>query len=224
MKTRTHTVHRRSRVFAAALALMLLFGIGSPAASAESYLATHKDEIADAIVSVRSNLATLEEDLAAIRDAVQEREAARQTGQSEGGAQSDPAPEPATRDVPTEPQAPAGEGGEGSGDGSGSSGLTQGGLVDVGVSDLQNVNADVSVKHDITVNVDTSRFNNNTIIRIRETSAARSPVTPNESWTTTAPKTGDQNKLVLWIVIVAVSALALAAALFFLLRKNRKKK
>ena len=80
-------------------------------------------------------------------------------------------------------------------------------------------------ENNLTITVDTSRFNNNTIILgYRSASSGSSSVPTGGLLTTTAPKTGDLNNLVLWIVIVAVSALALAAALFFLLRKNKKRK
>ena len=45
-----------------------------------------------------------------------------------------------------------------------------------------------------------------------------------ESFLSTSPKTGDVNNLVLWIAIVAGSAIVLAVLAFLLLRKNKKKK
>ena len=203
MKNAVHTRRMGSRIIALSMTLMLLFGLSCPAASAESFLSSHKDEIADIIVQVRSNLETLGDDLAAIQEAVRARENEKTSGETAGDTAGETAPEQ--------------EGGTGET-------VPDIGLVDVGVSDVHDNDTDVNVHHDITVNVDTSRFNNNTIIRIRE-STPRAPVTPSSSGvtTTTAPKTGDLNNLVLWIVIVAVSALALAAALFFLLRKKKKK-
>lgn len=217
MKHISHTRQTRSRIFAAAMTLMLLVGICCPAASAsaDSLLSTYKDEIADAIVTVRENLETLEEDIAAIQQEVAAREAAKQAASGEPAKSGE-----------------AGESGEES-----SPANQQEGLVDVNVSDIHDIESSVDVKHDITVdndflndnsiehdwavNVDNSRFNNNTIIRIRETTPTRTPVTPsNPSTTTTAPKTGDLNNIVVWIVIVAVSALAIAVIAYLLLRRK----
>lgn len=74
---------------------------------------------------------------------------------------------------------------------------------------------------DWTLIIDNSHGNGNTNTCVRETSA--SGTTQGTGLTTTSPKTGDLNNLVLWIVIVAVSALALAATAFFLLRKKKRK-
>lgn len=207
MKNTARNRHMRSRIFSAAMALMLLAGICCPAAvaSADSLLSTYKDEIADAIVTVRENLETLEDDIAAIQQEVAAREEARRAASDEAAEDE--------------------------------SGVSQRGLADVAVSDIHDIESSVGVEHDITVdndflnnnsiehdwsvNVDNSRFNNNTIIRIRETTPSRTPVTPsNPSTTTTAPKTGDLNNIVVWIVIVAVSALAIAVIAYLLLRRK----
>lgn len=208
MKNTARNRHMRSRIFSAAMALMLLAGICCPTAvaSADSLLSTYKDEIADAIVTVRENLETLEDDIAAIQQEVAAREEVRR----------------AASDEPAEDE----------------SGVSQRGLADVAVSDIHDIESSVGVEHDITVdndflnnnsiehdwsvNVDNSRFNNNTIVRIRETTPTRTPVSPVSptSPTTTAPKTGDLNNIVVWIVIVAVSALAIAVIAFLLLRKK----
>lgn len=76
-----------------------------------------------------------------------------------------------------------------------------------------------SIEHDWSVNIDNSRFNNNTIIHTR-TVTPRTPGTyvPGSS----NPKTGDLNNATVWIAAVSVSALALAAVVFFLLRKRKK--
>ena len=251
--------HHTSRIFALALAVMLVFGICHPAASAsaESFLATHKDEIADAIVNARSSLESLGEDLTAIQEAVQAREAARQASQPEGEQPaSDQVSEPVSPAAPSNPAsesgAPAAEPAAsesasslrddllsrlGLGDSSGNEG--SGGLVGVDIGDVNADLHDNPIEHDITVEsdvmhdntfehdwsvtVDNSRFNNNTIIRTREVTTDRTPVQTGYTPASTNPKTGDLNNLTVWIIIVAVSALALAAALFFLLRKKKRK-
>ena len=100
--------------------------------------------------------------------------------------------------------------------------LPDSGLIHVNVSDVHDNNPDVQVQ------VDSSRFNDNMLFSMREIGSTRSATASSSGSSlplmTTAPKTGDVNNLILWIVIVAVSALALAAALFFLLRKNKKRK
>lgn len=251
--------HHTSRIFALALAVMLVFGICHPAASAsaESFLATHKDEIADAIVNARSSLESLGEDLAAIQEAVQAREAARQASQPEGEQPaSDQVSEPVSPAAPSNPasesSAPAAEPAAsesasslrddllsrlGLGDSSGNEG--SGGLVGVDIGDVNADLHDNPIEHDITVEsdvmhdntfehdwsvtVDNSRFNNNTIIRTREVTTDRTPVQTGYTPASTNPKTGDLNNLTVWIIIVAVSALALAVVAFFLLRKKKRK-
>ncbi len=228
MKHISHTRQTRSRIFAAAMTLMLLVGICCPAASAsaDSLLSTYKDEIADAIVTVRENLETLEEDIAAIQQEVEAREAAKKAASGESGESGEPAGEETSGEPKTglaDAAAAVLDGlasGKSDSEGEGAE-VSQKGLADVAVSDIHDIDSDVNVKHDITVNVDTSRFNNNTIIRIRETTPSRTPVTPsNPSTTTTAPKTGDLNNIVVWIVIVAVSALAIAVIAYLLLRRK----
>lgn len=188
MKKVSPNRHMRSRFFAPAMALMLFFGICCPAASAsaESFLYTHKDEIVDAIVAVRSNLESLGDDLAAIQEAVEARTAELKVDElirADGGDAS------------------------------------EGGLpLDFSLVEIGGIDV-----HDLTLDIDSSHFSNNTIL-LGKTGTTNTPMT--SAWsgiTTTAPKTGDLNNIVLWIVIVAVSALALAAALFFLLRKKKKK-
>ena len=108
-------------------------------------------------------------------------------------------------------------------------------LINVDVSDVEADLHDNPIEHDITVdndflndntiehnwsvNVDNSRFNNNTIIRTR-TVTPRTPgsYVPGSS----NPKTGDLNNAAVWIAVVTVSALALAGAAFFLLRKQKQ--
>ena len=46
MKNAVHTRRMGSRIIALSMTLMLLFGLSCPAASAESFLSSHKDEIA----------------------------------------------------------------------------------------------------------------------------------------------------------------------------------
>ena len=187
MKRTSRSRHPRSRAFALALTLMLVFSLCCPAASAsaESYLSTHKDEIADAIETVRSNLESLGDDIAAIQEEVKERIAL--PAEAGDGGETDPA-------------------------------AALGALLDLDLSDIHDNNPDISVK------VDSSRFNNNVIAVGRGINPTAASNPSSSSVMTTAPKTGDVNNLILWIVIVAVSALALATAAFFLLRKNKKKK
>lgn len=108
-------------------------------------------------------------------------------------------------------------------------------LINVDVSDVEADLHDNPIEHDITVdndflndntiehnwsvNVDNSRFNNNTIIRTR-TVTPRTPgsYVPGSS----NPKTGDLNNAAVWIAVVTVSALALGGVAFFLLRKQKQ--
>ena len=219
MKTNSRNRHMYGRVFALAMTLLLVFGICCPAASADSLLSTYKGDIADAIVAVRENLGSLGDDLAAIQEEVQKRE-----GEQNAAAGGDSSSGTALIDA------------------------------DVVISDVNADLHDNPIEHDITVEsdvlngnsiehnwqviVDNSRFNNNnTVISIGGTTASinsssssssgsssSSSSTAGTTATTTAPKTGDLNNVVLWIAIVGVSALALAATAFFLLRKGKGKK
>ena len=88
-------------------------------------------------------------------------------------------------------------------------------------SDFLNDN---SIEHDWSVSVDNSRFNNNTFIRQYSRDSSREynprPAAPVDYTYSTAPKTGDANNIGLWVAVVGVSAVALAATLVIL--KKRK--
>ena len=202
--------NRLSRIFAMAMALMLICGICCPAASAESVESLSEDPVTDAMVTVDSSLESLGDKLTAIQEAVSEQA---------DSAESAPAEESGTTPAAAPAESPSGTE---SASEEGSSVPSLSDLLHINVSDVHDNNPEVSVKHDITVDVDLSRFNNNTIIRIRQATPDRSPVTPNYVPASTNPKTGDLNNVTLWIAIVTLSALALAAVCFFLLRRRKK--
>ena len=85
------------------------------------------------------------------------------------------------------------------------------------VGDFLNGN---TIEHNWQVIVDNSHFNDNTWQGKTQGQTSGSPT----GMTSTAPKTGDLNNLVLWIAIVGASALALAVTAFLLLRRRNKKR
>ncbi|MBR4550243.1 MAG: LPXTG cell wall anchor domain-containing protein [Oscillospiraceae bacterium] len=104
---------------------------------------------------------------------------------------------------------------------SGELGSALSGLSELEITDAIKGVVDIDLSDDVAVTV-------NANISLGGSSPAPSGKTPSGTpsdpgGVSTAPKTGDVNNLVLWIAIVAVSALALAAALFFLLRRRKRK-
>ncbi len=117
---------------------------------------------------------------------------------------------------------------------------SEGGLINIDISDVDATLRDNPIEHDIlvesdflndnsiehdwSVSVDNSRFNNNTFIRQYSRDSAREynprPAAPVDYTYSTAPKTGDANNIGLWVAVVGVSAAALAATLVIL--KKRK--
>ena len=179
----------RLRVFALTLTLLLVLGIVCPAAgaSAEGFQFPGREEIADALETVRTNL---EDKLAAAREDLQ---AAWQAGAGDLSQALEGLPELKLPEISTN-------------------------CIDVDLSDGVTITIDTKISiggSDATPSPSPS----STPAPTSRPSAGSSAST---GMTSTSPKTGDLNNLVLWIVIVAVSALALAAVLFFLLRRRKK--
>ena len=201
------------RIFAVALALLLCVGIARPAAVA-SAADVNPDDIASTVSDIVDEII---DGMPNASDIIDEALGALDSASLESG----------------------------SGDqtiGEGASGVEQSGTGDVVIDDIHDITTDVDVHHDVTVDtnisvptnvhhdvivqVDTSRFHDNTVIRTRTTEITPR-VTPAPSGggsyvpASSNPKTGDLNNTAVWVALISVSALAAATVLFFLLRKKK---
>ena len=229
----TTSAGKRSLIGALALSLMLGFGVCRPAAVAsaeDSLLAEHKDEIVDTIMQARENLRNTLDDIRAIRDEVKAREAAEEAEKStQAPAQTPAEAAPAPAETPAEQseQTETPTTSDSNNDQSQQKTTTRSSgdsLISIDISDITATLKDNPIEHNVPVNVfsNNKHFSDNTIVhqRVYESQRYYPSYGPSDYTYSTAPKTGDANNIGLWVAVVGVSAVALAATLVIL--KKRK--